>query len=199
MARTRSVSEDIIKDVKRANQRLRELEKQGLANESKAYQYIMKKANKNLAGDSKVKMFSITRSGQIKFRTDLAKLKQENRNVYRAMLKNLEGFLEAKTSTKIGIEDAHKKSFKKFKEYGYKGNFNEWSDMWNNYAFEQLVKKFGVSDTVSIADNIVNEFHISYDDAFKGMLESGASSEYGLKEYFKEKYNINNEDYEDIE
>ena len=199
MARTRSVSEDIIKDVKRANQRLRELEKQGLANESKAYQYIMKKANKNLAGDTKVKMFSITRSGQIKFRTDLAKLKQENKNVYRAMLKNLEGFLESKTSTKIGIEDAHRKSYKKFKDEGYTGSFNEWSDMWSNYEFEQLVKKFGVSDTVNMATEIVYTFNISFNQAFKDMLDSGASSKYGMFEYLREKYSVNKDGYEDIE
>ena len=199
MARTRSVSEDIIKDVKRANQRLRELEKQGLANESKAYQYIMKKANKNLASDTKVKMFSITRSGQIKFRTDLAKLKQENKNVYRAMLKNLEGFLEAKTSTKIGIEEAHRKSYKKFKDEGYTGSFDEWSDMWSNYEFEQLVKKFGVSDTVNMATEIVYTFNISFNQAFKDMLDSGASSKYGMFEYLREKYNVNKDGYEDIE
>lgn len=198
MARTKSVSDEIIKDIKRANQRLRQLEKDGLANESKAYQYIMKKANKNLASKTKVKLFSVTRSGEIKFRTDLAKLKKENKNVYRALIKNVEGFLESKSSTKIGIEDAHKKSFEKFKDYGYKGTFNEWSDMWNDYNFQQLVKRYGVSDTVSMADDIVNQYHISYQETFKGMLESNTQSEYALKEYFKDKYRTKDSEGEEV-
>lgn len=198
MARVRSVSEDIIKDIKRANQRLRQLEKDGLANESKAYQYIMKKANKNLASDTKVKMFSITRSGEIKFRTDLAKLKQENRNVYRALVKNVEGFLEAKSSTRTGIQEGHKKSYEAFKDYGYTGTFNEWSDMWSDYNFQQLVKRYGVSDTVSMADDIVNQYHISYEETFKGMLEANKDSEYALKEYFKEKYRTNDSEGEEL-
>ncbi len=198
MARTKSVSEDIIKDIKRANQRLRQLEKDGLANESKAYQYIMKKANKNLSSKTKVKMFSVTRSGEIKFRTDLAKLKKENKNVYRALVKNVEGFLESKSSTKIGIEDSHKKSFEKFQDYGYKGTFNEWSDMWNDYNFQQLVKRYGVSDTVSMADDLVNQYHISYEETFKGMLESNSKSEYALHEYFKEKYRTKDGEGEEV-
>lgn len=198
MARTKSISDEIIKDIKRANQRLRQLEKDGLANESKAYQYIMKKANKNMFSKTKVKMFSVTRSGEIKFRTDLAKLKKENKNVYRALIKNVEGFLESKSSTKIGIEESHKKSFEKFKDYGYKGTFNEWSDMWNDYNFQQLVKRYGVSDTVSMADDIVNQYHISYEETFKGMLESNSQSEYALKEYFKEKYRTKESEGEEL-
>lgn len=198
MARTKSVSEDIEKLIKRANQRLRQLEKDDLANTSKAYQYIMKKAQKNLVGDSSVKMFSYTRSGEIKFRTDLATLKKENKNVYNALVKAAIGFTEARTSTKIGMEDIARDNYKGWKDKGFEGSFSEWSDMWSMYEFQELVKRFGVSDVVSMASDIESTFNITFEDAIRDMYESGATSKYGIYEHMKNKYNWTDFDFEDI-
>lgn len=199
MAKQKAVSEDVEKLIKRANQRLRQLEKDGLANQSKAYQYIMNKAMKNMAKGTKVKQFAYTRSGEIKFRTDLATLKKQNKNVYKVVVKLASGFLDAKSSTKIGIEDATKQSYEGFKnKTGFSGSFNEFSDLWDNTNFVTLIQRFGVSDTVSMADNLSEQFNISFDEALQGMVESGASSQMGMYEYFERKYNVNESDYDEV-
>ena len=199
MARSRAVSVDVEKLIKRANQRLRQLEKDGLANQSKAYQFIMNKAQKNMASQTKTKMFTLTSSGQIKFRTDLATLKKANANVYNAVVKLATGFTEAKSSTKIGVTDAYKDSYEGFKNTtGFTGSFNDFSDLWENTNFKELVKRFGVSNTVSMADDISDKFGISFDDALKGMYESGASSQYGMYEYFEVKYRLDESDEETV-
>ena len=202
--RSRAVSEDIEKLVKKANQRLRELEKQGLANSSEAYQYIMNKANKNLAGKTKVKMFATTSKGQIKFRTDLATLKKA-KNTYKAMIKAVEGFLEAKTSTRTGISEKNKQTYESFKNTtGFSGSFAEFDDLWKNSEFVELTKRFGVSDTIAMMDSLQdmlnsNDLHLSESDIIHEMYVSGKTSNWGMYDYFMKKYNISSSDYEDID
>ena len=196
--RSRAVSEDVEKLVKKANQRLRELEKQGLANSSEAYQYIMNKANKNLAGKTKVKMFSTTAKGQIKFRTDLATLKKANKNVYKALVKTVEGFIEAKTSTRIGISEKNKQTYESFKNTtGYTGSFSEFDDLWKNTEFIELTKRYGVSDVINMMDEFSEKLHMSEEDIIHEMYISGKSSKWGMAEYFEQKYHIIAGDFED--
>lgn len=200
MAKTKSVSYDIELMVKRANQRLRQLEKDDLANTSKAYQYITNKALKNLSGKTKVKMFSYTRSGEIKFRTDLATLKKQNSKVYKALVKTVQGFLDTKTSTRIGIEDSYKSSYEGFKNTtGYSGSFSDFSDLFTNSNYEILLKEFSVSELGSMLDYIEGMLpNLSQDEILEEMVKSGRTTTQGMYEYFREKYNINDEDYEDI-
>lgn len=200
MAKTKSVSYDIELMVKRANQRLRQLEKDDLANTSKAYQYITNKALKNLSGKTKVKMFSYTRSGEIKFRTDLATLKKQNSKVYKALVKTVQGFLDTKTSTRIGIEDSYKASYEGFKNTtGYSGSFSDFSDFFANSNYEILLKEFTVSELGSMLDYIEGMLpNLSQDEILEEMVKSGRTTTQGMYEYFREKYNINDEDYEDI-
>lgn len=188
MARQKAVSEDIEKLIKRANQRLRQLEKDELANTSKAYQYIMNKALKNMASKSKTKMFSYTASGDIKFRTDLATLKKQNKNVYKALINVATGFTEAHTSTRIGIEDANKKSYEGFvNKTGFTGDFAEFSDLWKNKEFELLTKKFGVSDTITLAQDLADKFSMEFDDVISLMKDSNATSEEGVREFVEDR------------
>lgn len=200
MAKSRAVSYDIELMIKRANQRLRQLEKDDLANTSKAYQYITNKALKNLSGKTKVKMFSYTRSGEIKFRTDLATLKKQNPKVYKALVKTVQGFLDTKTSTRIGIEDAYKSSYEGFKNTtGYSGSFSDFSDLFENSNYEILLKEFSVSELGSMLDYIEGMLpNLSQDEILEEMVKSGRTTTQGMYEYFREKYNINDEDYEDI-
>ena len=202
MARTKAVSEDIEKLIKRANQRLRQLEKDELANQSKAYQYIMKKASKNLASDTKVKMFSYTRSGEIKFRTDLAKLMKENKNVYKALIRTATGFTESKSSTKLGMEDAIKQSYNTYKEKtGFKGSYTEWADRWSNDEYQYLVKVYGVSSADELISITADNFSFSFDKALHEVYEAtnnGRLSKEGIFEFIKEKYDLKNEDYEEV-
>lgn len=190
--RSRAVSEEIEKDVKRFNQRLRELEKQGLANSSEAYQYIMNKANKNLSGPSKVKMFAYTRSGQIKIRTDLATLKKENKNTYKALIKTVEGFLEAKTSTRTGIIEKNKQTYESFKDTtGFTGSISDFDDLWKNSEFIELVKYYGVSDTIAVVEDLVDQVSgLSIKDIIHEMYVSGKTSKWGILEHLKERFNL---------
>ena len=198
--RVRSVSKEIENEVKRANQRLRQLEKDKLANVSKAYQYITNKALKNLASDTKVKRFARTRSGQIKFRTDLATLKKENINVYKTLIKNVEGFLNAKTSTRIGIEDTYRSSYEGFKDTtGYSGSFSDFSNLFSNSAYEYLLKYFSVSELGTMLDYLDGMYpNMSESEILDEMISSGKTTVQGMYEYFREKYNINDEDYEEV-
>lgn len=200
MAKTRSVSYDIELMIKRANQRLRQLEKDDLANTSKAYQYITNKALKNLSSKTKVKMFSYTRSGEIKFRTDLVTLKKQNLKVYKALVKTVQGFLDTKTSTRIGIEDSYKASYEGFKNTtGYSGSFSDFSDLFVNSNYEILLKVFSVSEIGAMLDYIEAMLpNLSQDEILEEMVKSGRTTTQGMYEYFREKYNINDEDYEDI-
>lgn len=203
MARQKAVSEDIEKLIKRANQRLRQLEKDGLANQSKAYQFITNKAVKNMASPTKVKMFAYTSSGEIKFRTDLATLKKANKNVYKALVNLASGFTEAKSSTKIGIEEAHKQSYEGFKnKTGFSGTFSQFSDMWSNYEFQELLKIFNVSELVSMADDLGNTYGMSFDDVIHNMYEAykgGVTSEWGMYDWFEEHFGVKEEDFDDVE
>lgn len=200
MAKTRSVSYDIELMIKRANQRLRQLEKDNLANNSKAYQYIANKALKNLSGKTKVKMFSYTRSGEIKFRTDLATLKKQNSKVYKALIKTVQGFLDTKTSTRICIKDLYKDTYESFKnKTGYSGSFSDFSNLFNNSNYEILLKVFSVSELGTMLDYIEGMLpNLSQDDILEEMINSGMNTIQGMYEYFKEKYNIDDEDYEEI-
>lgn len=195
--RSRAVSEDIEKLVKKANQRLRQLEKDGLANSSEAYQYIMNTANKNLAGKTKVKQFAMTSSGQIKFRTDLATLKKQNKNSYKALIKKVEGFLEAKTSTRTGINEKNKQTYETFKNTtGYQGSFEDFDDLWKNMEFVELTKIFGVSETCNIIDEIMSVSDLDEKTIIHEIYISGKRDLWGIYEYFYEKYNIKVGDFE---
>lgn len=200
MAKSKAVSYDIELMIKRANQRLRQLEKDDLANTSKAYQYITNKALKNLSSKTKVKMFGYTRSGEIKFRTDLATLKKQNIKVYKALVKTVQGFLDTKTSTRIGIEDAYKNSYEGFKNTtGYSGSFSDFSDLFTNSNYLILLKYFSASELGSMLDYIEGMIpNLSQDEILDEMVKSGRITTQGMYEYFREKYNINDEDYEDI-
>ena len=75
---------------RRANRRLRELEKSGFDNSSNAYRYV-----RTLAYDDRG-ITSFTSTGKIKFRTDTKKMTEEE---LKEQLAYLDNFLTAKTST----------------------------------------------------------------------------------------------------
>lgn len=87
--------------VKRANQRLRELEKQGMTRGSNAYQYVKRKTY------DEDKAYSKTMKGQIKFKTNVGSMSY---NELKHLKKEVSNFLNAKTSTKIGIQGVYQKS-----------------------------------------------------------------------------------------
>ena len=81
-------------DIKRANQRLRQLEKSGYTN-SPAYRYVLSNAfyeNKNIA---------FTKSGEVKFNTNLRGLSSDQMDELNSMVKR---FLSKQTSTVTGTK-----------------------------------------------------------------------------------------------
>lgn len=148
--------------VKRANQRLRELEKQGRASESGAYGSIKEKSEKGASYLGK------TRKGQIKFRTDIGKMTAYEK---RELEHQVNKFLYAQTSTVKGIKKERKKGFETAKkrysrEYTplietgvtetelsevYKEDVmdemglteNEYYDLWGSQAVQNMSKLLG--------------------------------------------------------
>lgn len=126
---------------KRANQRLRQLEKEGLDKSSLAYKYAEKKA----FDDSK--LFTTTKKGEIKFTTKVAKLTKEEKM---RLEKELTKFLEAKTSTVTGIKKATEKSRKKYEqlvgrelspeEYNQLFTDSAMKNLWDSYGSQQVSK-----------------------------------------------------------
>ena len=94
--------------VKRANQRFRQLEKSNMTYSS-AYKYMinqLKADRKYLTTDNK---------GRIKFRTDTSKLKKESASSFNALVRNVEEFLNANTSTVKGVKNQYIKGFETFR------------------------------------------------------------------------------------
>ncbi len=89
---------------KRANQRLRELEKQGLRDTSNAYRWL----ERNVA---KYEVLQHTKRGDIRFSLKTEGLDKQK---LASRLARIEGFLEAKTSGKAGINKAYKKAWQSF-------------------------------------------------------------------------------------
>ena len=105
---------------KAANQRLRELEKQGLQNSSAAYRYIKKLDHD---GDSAM---GKTGAGQIKFNL---RVRGKSLNELRHVAAKIDAFMEAKSSTTGGVKAIYAESYKTFeKNYGDKLSFSEFSE-----------------------------------------------------------------------
>ena len=100
---------------KAANQRLREMEKQGLQNSSAAYRYVKKQAG----GEDYA--FSKTGAGQIKFNL---RVRGRSFDELRHMVATIDDFMEAKSSTIGGIRDIYKQAADTFGEH-YDGDFTK--------------------------------------------------------------------------
>lgn len=135
----------LTQDVKRANQRLRELEKQGLIN-SPAY-----KAAERLAviGD---KAMSTTAKGEIKFNTNIRKLTYNERRHLQA---EVERFLSAESSKSKGaraiVERARKAYNEKAqKEFGRDIGADEWLNIWEAGIVKQYKLLYGSDETFTL-------------------------------------------------
>ena len=98
--------------VKRANQRLTEIEKRGMSGQSRAYEYVSSELPNRYFLTQVVNKKSTGRAG-LKFRTNIGSLKTSEVEQIKTAV---ESFLSAKTSTIIGIQDVQKKAKKAFKE-----------------------------------------------------------------------------------
>ena len=108
-------------DIKRANQRLREIEKKGQEGMSSAYQEIkgLFYSQDIVDGTDIFRLTTATKTpntkgkgtqaGNIMFRTDIARMKREDPEKLELLKERVRGFLESQTSTIKGIEARRKK------------------------------------------------------------------------------------------
>jgi hypothetical protein len=169
--RPRMSAEDVqlTQDVKRANQRLRQLEKDGLEN-SPAY-----KAAERLALSGAGYM-SRTGKGEIKFSTDIRHLSTTQKMALREQVGR---FLAAKTSTKSGIKEV-KENVKKYSERAKDDGINledidltEALNIWDTAIVRQYVRMYGSHET----NYIVNKGLTKFTDTLE--LETFLADEYG--------------------
>lgn len=143
----------IEKSYKKANDRLKSIEKAGLTKASNAYRYIERESYDNAE--------YLTKSGRFKKPT-----KKMSRNELLSEYVNLNRFLnESKTSTVKGTKDRYKKAYKtyakKIKQAG--GNsmsFEEYGDFWRSTKINKLLEQFGGSDLM----NFLSERELSLND-----------------------------------
>lgn len=129
--------------VKKANNRLDKLERNGYSGSSSAYRYIEKEHYK---GDKALKE---TKTGKMRFKTDLRKLTY---NQLAHLYNMASGFNEAKTSTKTGINRLTSDSYNKsplrhtmskqqYAEYWQDSNVQAFSKLYGSDYVQKLATK----------------------------------------------------------
>lgn len=124
--------------VKRANQRLTEIEKRGMSGQSRAYEYVSSELPNRYFLTKVVNKKATGRAG-LKFRTNIGSLKtSEVKQIKTAV----ESFLSAKTSTIIGIQDVQKKAKKVFKELYSEKTYKQFEQQgFENFMSGEMWKK----------------------------------------------------------
>ena len=143
----------IEKNYKKANDRLKALEKAGLTKASNAYRYIEREKYDNAE--------YLTKRGRFK-KPD----KKMSRNELLSEYVNLNRFLnESKTSTVKGTKDRYKKAYKTYaKKSKQAGNtpmsFEEYGDFWRSAKINKIADSFNMSDLI----NYMSERELSLND-----------------------------------
>ena len=147
------LTKKIEKSYKKANDRLKSIEKAGLTKASNAYRYIERESYDNAE--------YLTTKGRFKKPN-----KKMSRNELLSEYVNLNRFLnESKTSTVKGTKDRYKKAYntyaKKIKQAGGKPmSFEEYGDFWRSTKINKLLEQFGGSDLM----NFLSERELSLND-----------------------------------
>ena len=147
------LAKKIEKSYKKANDRLKSIEKAGLTKASNAYRYIERESYDNAE--------YLTKKGRFKKPN-----KKMSRNELLSEYVNLNRFLnESKTSTVKGTKDRYKKAYntyaKKIKQAGGKPmSFEEYGDFWRSTKINKLLEQFGGSDLM----NFLSERELSLND-----------------------------------
>ena len=136
------LAKKIEKNYKKANDRLKALEKAGLTKASNAYRYIQRESYDNAE--------YLTTKGRFKKPT-----KKMSRNDLLSEYVNLNRFLnESKTSTVKGTKSRYKEAYKTYaKKVKSAGDtpmtFEEYGDFWRSEKINKLMEHFGASDLVN--------------------------------------------------
>ena len=137
-------------DIKRANQRLRQLEKSEYTN-SPAYRHILNRAFYNDAN------ISFTKNGEIKFNTNLRNLSPEQLDELSSVVK---GFLSKQTSTVSGVKTMMKNVFTGYNEKLQSLGMDEIEDkdflyVWDSAQAKALKEMYG-SEQANVLINKLN-------------------------------------------
>lgn len=151
---------------KRANQRLRELEKQGLTN-SPAYTYIerMRFRQDPALGE--------TKHGEVKFRTDISRLSADDKTNLKNMIK---AFLNAETSTTKGARAVAKRARQGYaagnKEIAEALTDNDYLSVWSTGIAKEWSRQYGSDFTKQVIDALGTDKNSADDieDFLKGQL-----------------------------
>lgn len=138
----KELEKKIEKSYKKANDRLKALEKAGLTKASNAYRYI----EREKYDDAKY----LTKQGRFKKPS-----KKMSRNDLLSEYVNLNRFLnESKTSTVKGTKSRYKEAYKTYAKKvkstgGSPMTFEEYGDFWRSEKINKLMEHFGASDLVN--------------------------------------------------
>lgn len=137
-------------DIKRANQRLRQIEKSGYTN-SPSYRYILNKAFYN---DPNI---SFTKHGEIKFNTNLRNLSQAQLDELNSVVHS---FLSKQTSTVSGVKAMMKNVFTGYNKKLQSLGMNEIEDkdflyVWDSAQAKALKEMYG-SEQANVLINKIN-------------------------------------------
>lgn len=136
------LAKKIEKSYKKANDRLKSIEKAGLTKASNAYRYIERESYDNAE--------YLTTKGRFKKPS-----KTMSRNDLLSEYVSLNRFLnESKTSTVRGTKSRYKEAYKTYaKKVKKSGNtpmsFEEYGDFWRSERINKLMEHFGASDLVN--------------------------------------------------
>lgn len=173
----RELTDYIHKMGKRANQRLRELEKTkhgGIHKSSNAYRYVVEKAKAERDGGEQ-KVFSVTRTGEVKFATATRNVSIEGL-MERAT--QISRFLSAKSSTVKGTKATYKDSYDKWKS-GHSGTeitMEEWAEIFSSAVLQNYKQQYGSEEL----ENLVHkskEYYMSVSE-IEDMLQSVGFNEH---------------------
>lgn len=134
---------------KAANQRLRELEKQGLQKTSAAYRYIEK------LGFDKDYAMGKTGAGQVKFNL---RVRGRSFSELRHMVATIEGFMQGKSSTVTGIKDIYKTAYDTYaknhegKDYGDRESFKNFAEAMSFTLFRHFEEIYGSTVAIEYAN-----------------------------------------------
>lgn len=164
--------------VKSANERLRQIEKKGLTNESR--EYILVKRYASEFPEGKGAIYNVNeKTGAIRFSRNLPDFMtrekpfktQAQRREY--MINTLRNFLNAESSTIKGIRDIQKRGFETFKYQSRIGPRKKWvaKEKFKDLTFEQYVR-FWKTYRENVADS--KEDHYGY-NSLKVLIENSTN------------------------
>ena len=171
---------------KTANQRLRQLEKSNKATSSPAYKYIERLAfdasKTKGTGADKYSFIGETKWGEIKFNTATTKM---NQSQLRQEFSFLQRFLNAKTSTVMGVKKNIEKSYEKFKEQYEKQTGsqlnNDISYLWSDALFKHFSEIYGSDEAENLMQQI-DSANLSLSEVHEILRKSGFSLNTGYDE-----------------